>query len=87
MRVEEPREDYRAFFLEVGDMARPNLKIPDVEQKIGKSHWTIRNLIKRGELPAYRISGEWHFDEAELDSWLAARHQPGRSTRLPEVSP
>ena len=66
-------------------MPIPRLKIPDVARLLNKSHWTIRHMIKRGELPCYLVGGTWQFDTDELDAWLAARHQPGRATRLPEV--
>lgn len=66
-------------------MPTPNLSIKDIAKKFGKSTWGIRLDLKRGLLPAYKVSGVWRFDETEIDQWLRARHQPGRATRLPEV--
>lgn len=66
-------------------MPTPNLRLPAVAKKIGKSIWSVRLMIYRGELPVYKIGGTWHADEQELDTWLAARHRPGRATRLPDV--
>jgi excisionase family DNA binding protein len=56
-----------------------------LRQERGLSPWTVRLKIKSGELPAYRVGGVWRADESEIDNWLAARHQPGRATRLPDV--
>lgn len=68
-------------------MPSPKLDIPAIAQKIGLSPWTVRLKIKSGELPVYKIGGVYRADESEIDEWLRARHQPGRSTRLPEVTP
>lgn len=66
-------------------MPNPNLTITDVARKVGLSEWGIRLYLKAGTIPAYRVGGVWRFDPDEIDVWLAARHQPGRSTRLPEI--
>ncbi|MSS71299.1 MAG: DNA-binding protein [Candidatus Latescibacteria bacterium] len=68
-------------------MPTPNLTIPDVARRYNLSHWTVRLHLKQGLLPGYRVGGQWRFDAAELDTLDAARHQPGRATRLPEVQP
>lgn len=51
------------------------------EEKTGLSHWRLRQLIRAGELKAYRPGGtprsKIFFDEVELDSFIEARqHQP-----------
>ena len=67
-------------------MPNPCLNIDQIADKLGLSSWTVRLKIKSGELPVYRVGGVWRADESEIDAWLRARHQPGRATRLPEVS-
>ncbi len=41
---------------------------------------TARNLIRKGEIPAYRAGREWRVDRAVLDRWIVERtkeHAPG----------
>lgn len=33
----------------------PNLSIKDVARQLGKSHWTVRDLVRYGQLPAYKL--------------------------------
>lgn len=42
----------------------------DVAVMLGTKETTVRNLIKRQELPAYRIGGEFRFDKAEIIEWI-----------------
>jgi len=44
----------------------------DVAAMIGIKETTVRNLVKRKELPAYRIGGEFRFDKAEIIEWIDA---------------
>lgn len=66
-------------------MPTPNLTIADVAKRYRISHWTVRLHLKAGLLPGYKIGGQWRFDASDLDAFDAARHQPGRTTRLPEI--
>ena len=67
-------------------MPTPNLTIADVAKRYSISPWTVRLHLAQGILPGYKIGGQWRFDSTELDAFDAARHQPGRATRLPEVN-
>ncbi|HEY7358781.1 MAG TPA: Clp protease N-terminal domain-containing protein [Ktedonobacterales bacterium] len=39
---------------------------------------TIRRLVNRGELPAYRIRGEYRFRRQELEEYLQRQRVPGK---------
>lgn len=34
---------------------------------------TVRNLIRKGELPACKVGREWQIDRAELERWIVER--------------
>lgn len=38
---------------------------------------TIYRLIKKGELPSFKIGGQWRFKKDLLDSWIANRINQG----------
>ncbi len=44
---------------------------------------TIRRLVNRSELPAYRIGGEYRFTEADLEDYLQRQRVPPASIRVP----
>ena len=35
---------------------------------------TVNRLLKRGELPGFRLGGDWRVLRSELDKWIAQRH-------------
>lgn len=39
---------------------------------------TIYRLVKAGQIPAVRVGRQWRFRRADIDAWLAARHDSGR---------
>ena len=34
---------------------------------------TVYKLAKRGELPAFKIGGDWRFNRASIEKWLESR--------------
>ncbi len=44
---------------------------------------TIRRLVNRSELPAYRIGGEYRFTESDLEDYLQRQRVPPASIRVP----
>ena len=39
---------------------------------------TIYRLIKKGELPCFKIGGQWRFKKDLLDSWIAQKIKGGQ---------
>lgn len=39
---------------------------------------TIYRLIKKGELPGFRVGGQWRFKKDLLDSWILSRINKNR---------
>jgi excisionase family DNA binding protein len=44
-----------------------------VARMLGLSSETIRRMVARGELPAYRVAGRLRFDTREIRDWLVQR--------------
>jgi excisionase family DNA binding protein len=34
---------------------------------------TVYKLAKRGELPAFKVGGDWRFNRASIEQWLETR--------------
>ncbi len=63
------------------------LTVRDVARVLNVSEKTVYRWIKNGRLPAYRISGRYRFDQAELQKWVsAARISQAPGGSLPELA-
>jgi len=51
------------------------LTIGEVAEIIRVHPATIYRLVKKGELPAFKIGGNWRINPHALDAWLAAGSQ------------
>ena len=40
---------------------------------------TVYKLAKRGDLPAFKVGGDWRFNRASIEKWLE-----GRKNRFPD---
>ena len=46
------------------------LSLKDVGQRLSKGESFVRGLLKRNELPAYRVGGSWRVDSNDLDAFI-----------------
>lgn len=46
------------------------LSIADVAKRLERSDNTIRTMIKKKQIPAYLIGGEYRIKECEYQEWL-----------------
>ena len=54
-------------------MATENEKwsnIEEISEYIQVHKDTIRNWIKKGEIPAHKIGKQWRFKISEIDEWI-----------------
>jgi len=42
----------------------------EVAKKLRVTTWTIYNLIKRGELPAFRVGAQWRIPQEEVNAMI-----------------
>jgi excisionase family DNA binding protein len=49
--------------------AAPVLTVPEVADYLRVHPSTIYRLLRRGELPAFKVGSEWRFNAESLDHW------------------
>lgn len=54
----------------------PVLSVPELAAYLKVGSATIYRLLKRGELPGYRVGSAWRFNLASIDEWRRAREDP-----------
>ena len=63
MKEEKPKEKR---------VARTQIMTPKEAAKyLGLHLITIYRLIKKGELPGFKVGGQWRFKKDLLDAWIA----------------
>lgn len=53
------------------------LTVQDVAELLRVDAKTIYRMVKRRDLPGFKVAGSWRFKEADIDSWIES--QKGRS--------
>lgn len=56
------------------------LTVEEVAEILRASPQTVRNMIKRGEIPAIRIGRPWLIKKSDLDRILEGRGKDGMDT-------
>jgi excisionase family DNA binding protein len=61
------------------------LTLPEVAQLLKVADKTVYTMAQRGELPAFKVRGQWRFKHEDLDQWIEAQkavsREPGAETR------
>lgn len=63
------------------DALRNALTVLQAEDTSGRSSFVLRNDIRTGRLPAYKVGGRWRILHADLDAYLKALVTPSRGIR------
>ena len=50
---------------------KPNLSVEETARWLGVTSRTIYRLVKSGQLPAFRVGGQWRFSRTILEAWVA----------------
>lgn len=50
-----------------------NLSIKEAARWLGVSTRTVYRLVQQGILPGFRVGGQWRFNQALLEGWVADR--------------
>lgn len=62
------------------------LKVAEVAERLRRDPATVRRMIRRGELAAFRVGGQLLVDEDAITAMLErARVEPTHTTRAPRV--
>jgi excisionase family DNA binding protein len=59
-------------------MPEPLLSAADIAAWLKLNVETVYDLIAQHQLPAFKIGGQWRFEEAEVRDWLQ-RHNGAQS--------
>ena len=46
------------------------MTISEVAEYLKVHNSTIYRLLKRGQLPGFKIGSDWRFDQREIDLWI-----------------
>jgi excisionase family DNA binding protein len=56
-----------------GDVMKPVMTARDVATFLDVDEITVYRLARKGELPAFKVGGQWRFDRNTLDQWMTQR--------------
>ena len=57
------------------------LTIPDVANFLKVAEKTVYGLAQKGDLPGFKVGGQWRFRRTAIDSWIDGK------TRAADVQP
>lgn len=49
------------------------LTLPEVARLLKVAEKTVYTMAQKGELPAFKVGGQWRFRRADLDAWIDAK--------------
>jgi excisionase family DNA binding protein len=62
-------------------------KIKDVAALLKVGEKTVYSMAQSGELPAFKVRGQWRFSRKDIDAWIEQQKHIGRDQRgRPEMS-
>lgn len=67
---------------ESGGPAEPLLTLSEVASYLKVARKTIMRMLRRDEIPAFRVAGQWRFARATLDEWLMSGMHGARPEAL-----
>lgn len=50
---------------------KPYLSVEEVAERFGINVTTVYRLVQRGDLPGFKVGGQWRFNPEMLESWVA----------------
>ncbi len=51
-------------------MADAILTLPEVARLLKVAEKTVYTMAQKGEVPAFKVRGQWRFKSADLDRWI-----------------
>jgi len=58
-------------------MADDILTVPEVAQLLKVAEKTVYTMAQRGEIPCFKVRGQWRFRRRDIDAWIASRTRGG----------
>ena len=50
----------------------------EVARLLKVHHTTVYKMVRRSELPGFKIASDWRFDPAQIEGWMRSRMQGPR---------
>ena len=51
------------------------LTLPEVAQLLKVADKTVYTMAQNGEIPSFKIRGQWRFKRLDIDAWIAGLQQ------------
>ena len=58
-------------------MADEILTVPEVAQLLKVAEKTVYTMAQRGEIPCFKVRGQWRFRRQDIDTWIASQTRGG----------
>jgi excisionase family DNA binding protein len=55
------------------------LTLPEVAQLLKVADKTVYTMAQKGEIPAFKVRGQWRFKRADIDRWIEERKSASRA--------
>ncbi len=70
-------------------MAEPTeiLTIREVAAVLKVGTKTIYTMAQSGELPGFKVGGQWRFRRGDIDAWIQVRVDRGERAEAPRAAP
>ena len=46
------------------------LTLPEVAQLLKVAEKTVYSMAQKGQLPAFKVGGQWRFKRTDIDAWI-----------------
>ena len=63
------------------------LTLPEAADLLQVSPRTLQRMIRRNELPAFKVGGQWRVRESQLTRWIEAREESPESAAKGDSKP
>jgi excisionase family DNA binding protein len=57
------------------------LTLPEIAQLLKVAEKTVYKMAQKGELPAFKVGGQWRFKRGDLDLWIERQKASSREPR------
>ena len=54
------------------------LTLPEVAHLLKVAEKTVYSMAQKGQLPAFKVGGQWRFKRVDIDQWIEQRKAASR---------
>jgi excisionase family DNA binding protein len=54
------------------------LTLPEVAQLLKVAEKTVYSMAQKGQIPAFKVGGQWRFKRVDIDEWIEQRKVASR---------